>query len=126
MTNPPCKILVLEDEPIVAIDIAEELRSYGWTILGPAGTLDKAWSLIENETPQVALLDVNLRGERSFDLAMRLRESGVFVAFLTGYSEKALPKELTDCAVFTKPVDLGALVTAIRQSLSERSRSSAV
>lgn len=98
-------VLVLEDEAIVAMDIAAELEEAGWRVIGPAGTIAEADRLIEAELPDVAVLDVNLAGSRSFDLAARLRDRGCPVMFLTGYAEGAIPAHLSDIPVFSKPVD---------------------
>jgi DNA-binding response OmpR family regulator len=107
-------ILVLEDEHIVAMDIAEELRDGGWTVVGPAGSVAMANKLIEAGSPQVALLDVNLNGSDSFGLAERLIEEGVRVIFLTGYSASSIPERFSGCPVIAKPVDLPYLNSVLR------------
>lgn len=110
-------ILVLEDEAIVAYDLASELSDAGWTVLGPAGSIAEAVELVEEQRPDAALLDVNLSGTRSFDLAFRLREDGVSVLFLTGYATETLPDGLSDCPVLGKPVDFGSLVSIIERAV---------
>ena len=55
-------VLVVEDEFLIALDLELLLRRHGWRVLGPAATVDQALRLLRGETPDVALLDVNLRG----------------------------------------------------------------
>ena len=97
-------VLVLEDEAIVAMDIAAELEDAGWRVIGPAGTIAEADRLIEDEFPANAVLDVNLAGMRSYDFAARLRDRGCAVLFVTGYAEGTIPDHLSDIPVLSKPV----------------------
>lgn len=106
-------VLVLEDEVVVAIDIAAELTDAGWTVIGPAGTLEEAEKLASTQNPRMALLDINLNGKKSFALAADLLEKGIKIVFLTGYSASALPEELCACTVISKPVDMPQLVAAL-------------
>lgn len=107
------KILVLEDEAIVAMDIAAELQDAGWTVVGPAGSVEMAERHILQERPDAAVLDVNLSGTTSFDLARRLRADGVDVVFLTGYARSEIPDALADCPVVSKPLNMQMLVTVL-------------
>ncbi|MGR3272482.1 response regulator [Thalassococcus profundi] len=102
-------VLVLEDEAIVAMDLAAELSDAGWQVLGPAGSIPEAIRLIEIELPDAAVLDVNLSGTKSFDLAKTLRDRGCSVLFLTGYAKDTIPAHLSDAPVVAKPVDPAAL-----------------
>ncbi|MFZ5962417.1 response regulator [Thalassococcus sp. BH17M4-6] len=110
-------VLVLEDEAIVAMDLAAELEDAGWRVIGPAGSIAEADRLIEVEMPDTAVLDVNLSGAQSFDLAARLRARGCPVLFLTGYAEGSLPDHLSDTPIVSKPVD-PSLLTRQLASLS--------
>ena len=56
-------VLVVEDEFLIAMDLECLLERNGWRVLGPAATVKEALRLLDGETPDVALLDVNLRGE---------------------------------------------------------------
>ncbi len=107
------KVLVLEDEAILAIDIATELADSGWDVVGPAGTLEEAFEFANANLPQVALLDINVSGQNSFGLAGSLLEKGVKVVFLTGYSAGALPDGLLACTVISKPVDMPQLMAVL-------------
>ncbi|SFC26094.1 response regulator [Tropicimonas isoalkanivorans] len=112
------KVLILEDEVIVAMDIAAELSDAGWTVIGPAGTVEKAESISTAEKPDAAVLDINVNGVKSFDLATRLREQGVGVIFLTGYSANSIPADLGDCPIISKPVNFRSVIAALEAIVS--------
>lgn len=99
------KILVVEDDPLIAMELSERIEEMGHLVLGPAHTIDQAEALLENERPHAALLDANVVGVSSVVLAEKLVGLGVPVAFCTGYDEiKNLPPALAHARVLTKPV----------------------
>lgn len=100
------KVLVVEDDYMIAELLAEALRAYGMEVIGPAASVEKALALI-SATPgiDVALVDVNLRGTMSFPVADALRTRGVALAFTTGYDDDNLPERYAQVARFQKPVN---------------------
>jgi two-component system, response regulator PdtaR len=79
-------VLVVEDEFLIALDLELLLRRHGWRVLGPAATVDQALRLLrDGETPDVALLDVNLRGELVTPVAEALRARGVPFVLASAY-----------------------------------------
>ncbi len=80
------RVLVVEDDPLLALDIAGELRGAGCTVLGPASSLDAALSLAETPKPDAAVLDVFLDGTYVWPLAALLAARAVPFIFLTGFS----------------------------------------
>lgn len=80
------RILIVEDEPIVAMAVEDILLDLGCDVVGPAYSLNQALSLIESETFDAAVLDINLHGERSYPAAETLASMGVPFAFATGYA----------------------------------------
>ena len=79
-------VLVVEDEFLIAMDLEAMLTEHGWRVLGPAATVSMALSLLEDgEMPDVALLDVNLRGETVVPVAEVLRERGVPIVLASAY-----------------------------------------
>src|SRR5207248_3586795 len=79
------RILVIEDEPLVSMDIEASLCEGGCNVVGPAGTLQAAKRLIAEAGYDAALLDVNLSGQPVDELAAALRQRGVPFAFVTGH-----------------------------------------
>ena len=111
---PSCaEVLVVEDEPIIALDMTCELQLAGWGVVGPALTLDQARKLLESDGFRVALLDVNVGDETSFDFARACRSEGIEVIFMTGYSRSILPEDLSDSVLLRKPVQMSELTAAL-------------
>lgn len=79
------RILLVEDEPVLAIDAAMMLDELGMDVIGPYATLSKGLATAEAELLDLAMLDVNLRGELSYPIADVLSRRGVPLIFATGY-----------------------------------------
>lgn len=109
------KVLVVEDEPIVAWDLAETLETYGCEIVGPAYDLAQAKALSRERTLDGAVLDVNLGGEKVFPLADALAEVPIPFCFVTGYGVAGLRPEDLEHPVLQKPVDTDCLVQVVER-----------
>jgi CheY-like chemotaxis protein len=83
------RILVLEDEPLVAMLLEEILLDLGCVVVGPAYSLAEGLRLAQSEALDAALLDVNLNGDMSDGVAELLRERGIPYALATGYGSSA-------------------------------------
>src|SRR4249919_2255482 len=113
------KILVVEDDALIAMEMAERLTEFGYTALEPARTVDEAEKLIAAQRPDAALLDANLAGVSSVPLGAKLAAMGVPVAFCTGYDAiKNLPPELAKAPILTKPISDDALAAALKAMLA--------
>lgn len=111
------RILVVEDEVLIAMQMAELLSEAGWDVQGPANGVAHAMALISNEgPPDVAVLDVNLRGELVSPLAENLRGAGVPVLLCTGY-ESVEDNRLTDYAMIRKPANIRQLLDSIERAM---------
>ena len=112
------RILVVEDDYFLAEDLAEELRSLGAEVRGPAPSVAAALGLLaDGPEPDMAVLDVNLGGETVVPVAEELLLRGVPFAFVTGYDRSALPDRFADAPRFEKPLDTRRLMAAIRAAL---------
>lgn len=109
----PLRILIVEDEWLVAEDHAQTLRDCGYSVIGPCATVESALDTINQETIDAALLDVELRNEKSFAVAEALIRLGVHFAFLSGHSKHDLPEALRGEVILSKPVAPNLLVRAI-------------
>jgi ActR/RegA family two-component response regulator len=107
-------MLLIEDDWIIADELAVALEDRGVEVVGPAGTVEQALALIA-ATPQIdaALLDINLRGELVFPVADALLERGVPFVFVTGYNTITIPIRYTDVPCCEKPVDLAKVEQAL-------------
>jgi CheY-like chemotaxis protein len=79
-------VLVVEDEPFIALEVVELLETAGCRVLGPFGRLEEGLEAAEKGNFDLAVLDVKLRGAAVWPLAELLRARGVPFVFLTGYS----------------------------------------
>ena len=112
----PENVLVVEDSMMVAIDMAEMLRSLGVAHIDTCATVAQAKRSIEGKLPDFAVLDINLRNEKSFEVAQMLREKNVPFCFATGYgSAYPIPETLQDELRLTKPVDLNTLSSTLKK-----------
>jgi DNA-binding response OmpR family regulator len=116
-------VLVVEDDYFIAEEICAALRQRGASVIGPAPDVEHGRMLIARQQLDCAVLDVNLHGEHVFQLAGELRARGVPSIFATGYDASFLPLAFRDAIYLQKPIDLGALVRAVKESArSHRSR----
>jgi PAS domain S-box-containing protein len=107
------RILVIEDEPLVAMDLESSLTSAGCEVVGPAGTIEEAKSLVADERYDAALLDVNLAGHAVDEIAAALTQKNCPFAFVTGYGREALPRGFRDAVVLGKPFGQEQLLAAV-------------
>lgn len=111
----PRRILVVEDEFLIAIDIAVVLEQAGHFVVGPAGTMADALAAIDNEEIHGALIDANLAGEPVGAIADALKRRGVPFAFVTGYGREILPAEYQGAPLVKKPFTDKDLLAAVAQ-----------
>jgi DNA-binding response OmpR family regulator len=95
-------VLLLEDEPIIAFALEDMLIESGATPLC-CGTLEVARMTIESALPDLAILDVNIHGDRSYPVARKLSERGVPFIFATGYGTALHPPEFAAVPTISKP-----------------------
>jgi len=98
------RILVAEDSFLLVIMIQAMLDDLGWVAVGPATRRSEALALAQSEAFDAALLDINLDGKTSWDVAAMLRARGIPFVFGTGYDvSSVLPDDLAGSAVIAKP-----------------------
>ncbi|MBC7668572.1 response regulator [Caulobacter sp. DWR2-3-1b2] len=109
-----CHILVVEDEYLLADELATNLSDAGAVVIGPVATVEDALALIDAE-PRIdgAVLDANLQGALSFPVADRLLERGVPFVFTTGYNRSMIPSPYREIVRCDKPVDLAQVARVI-------------
>jgi DNA-binding response OmpR family regulator len=112
------KVLIVEDEPIVAFEIEDILREAGFEIVGSVGSLDRALAMLTSSDCDVAVLDANLRGKSVAPVAMALQQRGRPFLFVSGYELIDLPDAFPDAPRLGKPFEAGELIAAVRQLLS--------
>ncbi|MFN4087844.1 MAG: hypothetical protein ACK4QW_02220 [Alphaproteobacteria bacterium] len=109
------RILLGEDEGLIALDLETMLIDLGYEVIGPAGSLEEVMAATGD--CDGALLDVNLRGELVFPAARLLLSRGVPVIFSSGYDDGGeFPAEFRDVPRLMKPYDNGALRAVCRRA----------
>lgn len=108
------RILVVEDEFLIAEDLRESLEDLGAEVVGPFATVAAALAALDRgERIDGATLDVRLGREKSYPVAEALQARGLPFVLLTGYSDRALPDHLRGAPRCAKPFDLGKIVRAL-------------
>ncbi|SFA83480.1 Response regulator receiver domain-containing protein [Rhizobium sp. NFR07] len=97
------RILVVEDEMLVAMLIEDAIVDLGHQIVGPAMRLETALDAATNETFDFAILDVNLAGKQSFPVADALAARGTPFMFASGYGRAGLADPYCDATILQKP-----------------------
>jgi CheY-like chemotaxis protein len=113
------RILIIEDEMLVAMNIEDMLLDLGHEVAGLAGRLDAALSLAREAEFDLAMLDVNLAGETSFPVAAVLAERSIPFLFATGYGAKGIAEEYRDRPVLQKPFRAQDLHAMLRDSFGQ-------
>ena len=109
------RLLVVEDEYLIAASLARELEGRGAAVVGPAGSVRDALALVEAEGDRLdgAVLDINLRDERVYPVADALAARGVPFVFLTGYDARAIPDAYAGVPRCEKPVSPALLARTL-------------
>lgn len=113
------RVLVVEDEPLIAMTVEDTIEMLGFEMVGPVAHLETALELAANGDFDCAILDINIRGGNTYALADLLRARGCPFVLATGYSDWSIPKHLADEKRLAKPYSTSVLETELRH-LSER------
>jgi ActR/RegA family two-component response regulator len=109
-----CRLLVVEDDYLIAQDMRRSLEREGAVVVGPVPSVEKALSLIGSDPAlRAAVVDVNLNGEKSFAVASALEQRRIPFIFATGYNAADIPPEWSHVVRLEKPVEVAAVATAL-------------
>ncbi|QIK78366.1 response regulator [Sphingomonas piscis] len=111
------RVLIVEDEAIIAFAIEDMLVELGCVIIGPALRLDEACDLADTELIDAAILDVNINSERSYPVADRLHQRGVPFVFATGYDREGLEWRGSDPEIIAKPYRRDQVQSALERMI---------
>lgn len=117
------RILVVEDEYLLAQHLQIELTRVGAVVLGPVGTLAGAVECIRSEQSiDGAVLDANVRGEMIFEAADLLIDRGVPFIFVTGYDPSVFPARFHEVEKCLKPLKINSIVQAVERVVLSKVR----
>jgi DNA-binding response OmpR family regulator len=108
------RILLVEDEPIIALMLEDMLGDMGIEVVGPASTLEQALVFADDPALDAAILDVNLNGQQSHPVAERLKARGIPFLFATGYGSL---DDMDSSRVIHKPYRQERVSAALEQML---------
>lgn len=114
-----CRVLVVEDETLIAMDIEAALQALGCVVVGPTGKLATALQLAIGEELDAAILDVTIRGGKVYPVAEQLLARGVPFVLASGYGDWALPEQLRNQPRLTKPFTAAELEEKLRSLCGE-------
>ncbi len=120
------RVLVVEDEPLLAFDIAQRLTDAGYAVIGPAPSVARALDLLGCEGCDVAILDVNLGRETAEPIARDLKVRGIKFMTLSGYSSDQHPPEFHGSPTLTKPANPDDLLNLLIEVTGEKKKDKAV
>ncbi|MEO7050072.1 MAG: response regulator [Rhodanobacter sp.] len=107
------RILIVEDELLIAASLEMSLEGHGHQVLGPVATVDAARLILETERPDLALLDYRLANSTTEPLLPELRQRGIPMCVLSGYGREQLPEAYADCQLVEKPFYIRQLLDTI-------------
>lgn len=112
------KVLLVEDEVVVSMDMEFRLEELGCSVIGPAATVQEALDVLASNTSDIALVDANLGGERVDLVVETLASRGIPFAFSTGYGREALPSGFQDITILSKPFNDDQLSAVLKRLAS--------
>ena len=108
------RVLVVEDEAVISLVIAEELFSYGYEVAGPFGRCRDALAWLGNNTADLAILDYELKDGSCVPLARELRLRGVpFMIFSASLLGRQMPPELIGVPWISKPASIDTILDGL-------------
>lgn len=111
--NSQRRVLVVEDEWLIANEVEQDLSEAGFSIVGPVGSVERALEAIEAGRIDAAVLDVRLQSEDSYPVAERLQERKIPFLFITGYSSGEIADRYRRHACLQKPFSSRGLLEAV-------------
>jgi CheY-like chemotaxis protein len=107
------RVLIVEDEAMIAGLIQSILSAAGWSVVGPVATLERALETIDRERLDAALLDVRINGRDVYAVADVLMRRRIPFVFVSGFTRKQMPPGYRDCAHIAKPFTPQAILALL-------------
>jgi len=115
--GPKRSILLVEDEVMIRMMVADMLEELGYTIVGEAGDIDEGVRLVQVTDFDIAILDVNVNGRVISPVAEAVQMRGLPFVFATGYGSQGVPEKFRDRPTLQKPFQIETLANTIESVL---------
>ena len=116
----PARVLIVEDEPLVAENLRDDLVEAGFEVVGVAARVESALKLIEGTEFDVAIIDANLAGTSAAPAAAALSARSLPFMVLSGYAREQLQREFSDAVYIQKPYRIRKLIDDLNSLLDKR------
>ncbi len=113
------RVLVVEDEVLLSIEITQILSEAGFNVIGPARAVARALELVERAACRAAVLDVRLQSGTSEHVAQELKDRGMPFVTISGYAPSQLPPVFQDAPFIAKPFAPDTLVAELRRCIAQ-------
>lgn len=108
------RVLIVEDEYMIADDMALDLKCFGADVIGPVASVEQALTCLnQHQNVDGAVVDVNLGGEMAYAVADELAKRGVPFVFATGYERGTIPQRYGHITLCEKPVEAASIARAL-------------
>jgi CheY-like chemotaxis protein len=111
------RVLLIEDEYLVAMQMARQFADFGVEVVGPVATLDRALAFANGGALDAAVVDINLRGMMAYEVADQLQERGIPFVFASGYDRSTIPPRFAGVIYCEKPIDPRQVAQALSGAL---------
>ena len=115
------RILVIEDELLLALCVGQTLEEQGCKVIGPATSVRQGLNLVEKTTVNGAILDINLNGEFVYPVAKALMDRNIPFLFTTGYASLDVPSSFRSVPRLDKPVEPGLFIQVLKRIMYQES-----
>jgi two-component SAPR family response regulator len=107
------RILVVEDEVILAMEIVAEIEDHNGVVLGPVSTLEAGINAFRDEDPDACIVNINLGPDKVYELADLLIDQDVPFVFASSESRATIPDRFNEVPLHTKPIDMVKAAVAL-------------
>ena len=116
----PARVIIIEDEPLVAENLRDDLVEAGFEVVGVAPRVESALELIEGTKFDVAIMDADLAGTSAVPAAAALSARGLPFMVLSGYAREQLQREFSEAVYIQKPYRVRKLIDALNSLLHKQ------
>lgn len=100
------RVLVVEDEPLLAFDILDQIEQHNGIVIGPVGSLQRGLKALDDENPDACIVNIQLGRDLVYELADKLVAAGIPFIFASSLRREDIPERFKDVPLHSKPIDM--------------------